>query len=77
MAKENYRLKSIKKQKTKVIGIRCTEREYNELKIKANVYTEGNISEYVLYCALCYKINKNDVTEVIEGIPKRMERMRE
>lgn len=55
------RLKSEKIYKTEFIGIRCTEEQLNEIKIKANIYTEGNVSEYVLYTALNFEVNYEDL----------------
>lgn len=55
------RLKKDKIYKTEFIGIRCTEEQANEIKIKANIYTEGNVSEYVLYAALNFEVNYEDL----------------
>jgi hypothetical protein len=66
------RLKRDKIYKTEFIGIRCTEEQYNEIKIKANIYTEGNVSEYVLYAAENFVVNYEDLeaTELDEIIKK-------
>ena len=55
------RLKRDKIYKTEFIGIRCTQEQHNEIKIKANIYTDGNISEYVLYTALNFEVNYEDL----------------
>lgn len=55
------RLKQDKVYKASFIGLRCTEEQFNEIKIKANIYTEGNLSEYVLYAALNFVVNYEDL----------------
>jgi hypothetical protein len=55
------RLKTSKIYKCKLIAFRCTEEDFNEIKIKANIYTEGNVSEYILYTALNYEVNYDDL----------------
>ena len=55
------RLKKKKNTKGKFIGFRVNESEYNRIKIKAGLYTEGNISEWVLYAALRYKPVKEEM----------------
>ena len=57
------RLKPRKRYRTKYIGIRCTDIEYHEIKLKAGLYTEGNISEYILYAVLKFKPSKQDLIE--------------
>jgi len=64
------RLKSMKRYKTKFIGIRCTEAEYNEIKIKSLLYTDGNISEYMMYAVMKFKPSKQDI---LEEAPKKRE----
>lgn len=49
------RLKRDKIYKDEFIGIRLTKEQRNEIQLKANLYTEGNISEYVLYSALNFE----------------------
>ncbi len=44
-----------------MIAYRCTEEEFNEIKIKANIYCEGNVSEYALYTAINYEVNYEDL----------------
>lgn len=55
------RLKKDKIYKTHFIGIRCTEEQHNEIKLKANLYTEGNMSEFTLYSALNFEPNYEDL----------------
>ena len=39
----------------KSITIRVTEKEYNQIKIKAGLYTDGNLSEWIACAALSYR----------------------
>lgn len=55
------RLRKDKNYKTNYIGARCTEEHANEIKLKANLYTDGNLSEYVLYAALNFKVEFEDL----------------
>ena len=55
------RLKTTRVYKSKMIAFRCTEEEFNEIKIKANIYCEGNISEYILYTSVNYEVNYEDL----------------
>lgn len=55
------RLKRDKVYKVKMVAFRCTDEEFNELKIKANIYSEGNVSEYVLYAAINFEVNYEDL----------------
>jgi len=55
------RLKQEKNYKIKTVAFRCTEEDFNELKIKANIYSEGNVSEYVLYAAINFEVNYEDL----------------
>ena len=54
------RLKRQAKNKTERIGIRCTLEDFNKLQQKANIYTEGNLSEYLLYVGLNFLPHKDD-----------------
>jgi uncharacterized protein (DUF1778 family) len=51
MPKPRVRLKQDKEYKTEFIGFRLTKEHRNEIQLKANIYAEGNISEFVLYAA--------------------------
>ena len=55
------RIKVKKIYKDQFVGFRCTELERNEIQLRANLYTEGNISEYILYSALNYNVNESDL----------------
>lgn len=54
------RLKTTKDNKTGRITFRCKVKEENKIKQKANIYCEGNISEYILYAALNFVPGKED-----------------
>lgn len=69
------RLKKLaRNMKTEYIGIRMTEAEINEVKLKANIYTEGNVSQWMLYCALNYKPSSRELIEEIPRIQARREK---
>jgi len=57
----DYRLKNNKTYRTSYVGIRCTEVEKNRLQLKANIYSEGNLSAYMLYAALNYSVKRSDL----------------
>ena len=63
------RLKKQNKNKTKRIAFRSTEGEFNKMQQKANIYTEGNLSEYILFAALNFVPSKDDFEEEIK--PKK------
>ena len=54
------RLKKQSKNKSENIAFRCSKDHYNLIKRKANIYTEGNISEWVLFAAMNCLPDKND-----------------
>lgn len=54
------RLKKQNKNKVSRISARCTQEEENKVQQKANIYTEGNLSEYVLFAALNFVPSKED-----------------
>lgn len=54
------RLKRAQKNKTETKKFRCTKREENALQRKANIYTEGNLSEYMIYAGLNFVAGKED-----------------
>ena len=45
------RLKKESKKADEFIGVRCTKEVKNKIKQKASLYSEGNISEWILYAA--------------------------
>jgi len=55
------RLKKRKNNKLKTITFRVTEKEYNKIKLKAGLYTDRNISEWVGSAALNYRPDKSDI----------------
>lgn len=64
------RLKKKKKTKHHFIGLRASDEEHNEIKIKANLYTDGNISEWMLYAARNYQ-PKRDELEGAQQAPSK------
>ena len=54
------RLKKQKNNKTSRITFRCVQEEENAIMRKALLYTEGNLSEYILYAALNFVPSKED-----------------
>lgn len=70
------RLKRDKIYKDSFIGVRCMKEQHNEIKMRANLYTEGNVSEYVIYAALnfapCYEdLESEELDEEIKRMAKR------
>ena len=57
------RLKKNKNNKTHRTTFRSTEEEFNKLQQKANIYTDGNVSEYILFAALNFVPSKEDFEE--------------
>lgn len=57
------KLKKSKSNKTENIHSRCTEEEKNKMQTRANLYTNGNLSEYILFAALNFVPNKEDLEE--------------
>jgi len=55
------KLKKSSNYKVKFIGIRLTQEEYNNLKMRALHLCEGNISQYALYCINNFMPNKDDL----------------
>lgn len=55
------RLKKKKERKEDQIQIRCKTSEKNEIQAKANLYTEGNLSEFILYAAKNYVPSKKEL----------------
>jgi len=54
------RLKKNKNNKTERLVSRCTDEDKNKAQQKANIYTDGNLSEYILFAALNFVPNKDD-----------------
>lgn len=57
------RLKKGNNNKIKRVTFRSTEHENNKLQQKANIYTDGNLSEYILFAALNFVPSKEDFEE--------------
>lgn len=55
------RLKKKKITRDTFIQIRCKQEEKNVIQSKANLYTEGNISEFILYASLNYVPSKEEL----------------
>lgn len=66
------RLKKAKSNKTSGISLRCKEREFNKIKQKANIYADGNVSEYMIYAAIHFIPGKEDFEDDEE--PKKKKR---
>ena len=54
------RLRKNKNNKNGRTSFRRTEEEINKIQQKANIYTDGNISEYILFAALNFVPSKED-----------------
>ena len=54
------RLKKKKDNKSKAINVRCTEDEFNTIMRKALLYTEGNLSEFIVFAATEFVPSKED-----------------
>lgn len=61
------RLKKSKKNKTSRLAFRCTEDEENKMQQKANLYTEGNVSEWIIYASLNFVPGKEDFEKNKKG----------
>ena len=57
------RLKKQNKNKSERTTFRSTEKELHKIQQKANIYTEGNVSEYILFAALNFVPSKEDFEE--------------
>ena len=55
------KLKKRKIYKQNLVGFRCNDDEKNRIKLSANLYTEGNISEFLRYVALHPNIRREDL----------------
>lgn len=63
MTKKNLRLKSQNISKDSQHTFRCTSEEMNKIRQKAELYTGGNISQWVLYCAMNYVPSGDELEE--------------
>ena len=57
------RLKKGKNNKVCRTTFRSTEMEMNKIQQKANIYTDGNLSEYILFASLNFVPSKEDFEE--------------
>jgi hypothetical protein len=57
------RLKKNKQNKTNNFSFRCTDSEANKIQAKANIYNDGNVSEYLVYAALNFIPGKEDLDD--------------
>lgn len=57
------KLKKRKENRIKTIAFRVTEREYNKIRLKAGIYSEGKISDWVASSALNYRPTKGELDE--------------
>ena len=55
------RLKKKSEYKVEKIHIRMTTLERNQLQIFANIYCDGNLSEFVRHCVLNFQIEESDL----------------
>lgn len=68
------RLKRPVKNKIETIGVRCTKDEKHAIQGKANIYTEGNLSEFMIYASLNFVAGKEDFEEEIKSAPRKVRR---
>ena len=62
------RLKKKSEYKIEKIHIRMTTLERNQLQICANLYCDGNLSEFIRYCVVNFQIEESDLdVEVKDG----------
>jgi len=61
--KATMRIKKGPGKKSEFIGLRLTLKDLNKIRQRSLIYCEGNISEFVLYAALNYTINRKDLEE--------------
>ncbi len=57
----NMRLKKKKHNKNNFIAARLNEKEFKRIKLKANLYTEGNLSEWLIHAALNHRPRTDDL----------------
>lgn len=72
-------LKTEKDNKSYRINLRCTLKEFYDIKKKALVYCDGNISEYVTYAARSYMPSKDELKKDpldMSGPPRRKKKKR-
>ena len=57
------RLKKKKNQKQNFIGLRASDEEKNKMQIKANLYTDGNLSEWIIYSGINYSPKRDELED--------------
>jgi len=57
------KLKKRINNKKKILGFRVNEIEFNKIKLKANLYCNGNISNWLASAALNYKPNREELED--------------
>lgn len=55
------RLKKNKNTKSITKNFRVNHKELNKMKLKANVYCEGNLSEWIIYAAINHRPKGSDL----------------
>lgn len=55
------KLKKKKKYRSRSVTFRLSEKEYNQLKQRALVYSEGRVSEFIRYALKNYEIHLKDL----------------
>ena len=55
------KIKDLKNNKELNKGFRCSKREFYDIQKKANLYTEGNLSQWVVYAAKNYKPKREEL----------------
>jgi hypothetical protein len=58
------------KQKNKQIEFRCTEYEYNFIRLRAGQYSGGNVSKFIRECVLEFKPKRRPLSEP-KGLKER------
>ena len=54
------RLKKVKNNKSETVSFRISMSKLNKLKMKAQLYTDGNLSEWIIFAATTRKPTKED-----------------
>jgi hypothetical protein len=55
------KIKKNKDNKTMVKSFRVNQFELNRMQLKANIYCEGNLSQWIIYSSLNYKPKGKDI----------------
>jgi len=70
------RLKREKVYRRKAIGVRMTDEDYNLIKLAANIYADGNVSEYMRYAAINFEpeycdLEDPEIDELIKSVQNK------